>query len=179
MRTGVERLCTLAMYPSLRSRRRHVAAASISAAGLAIGTLAVTAGPPTRAALLQQLARPASFRPAAMKVGPGPVNTSALVGPYRVVVRLSPNRAGRRDALQLRLTRAGARSDHARAIVSFSMPSMNMWQVLTSQLRPGGRGVYAADEPVLGMPGTWQLSVRITPSDGVAFTLVLDDHMGA
>lgn len=57
------------------------------------------------------------------------------------------------------------------------MPAMNMANVFTGTLRQGTPGTYAAREPVLGMPGTWEMRFEITPRDAKPFTVLIDDHM--
>ena len=83
----------------MRSRISHPLGASLALALLvvllSIGVLAATASQPSRSSLLSSLGRPAAF--AAASVGPGRVATVTVAGPYRLAVRLTPNRAGLRN----------------------------------------------------------------------------------
>jgi hypothetical protein len=142
---------------------------------LSIGVLAATASQPGRSLLLRALQRPATF--ATASVGPGRVSTVIPVGPYRLALRLTPNRAGLRDHLVLAVTTGGRPLVGAKLTVVFSMPVMNMWQALTTQLAPHGNGAYSADEPVLGMAGLWQMRVHVASHDAPSLDLTVDDNM--
>jgi hypothetical protein len=142
---------------------------------LSIGVLAATASQPGRSSLLRALRRPASV--ATASVGPGRVFTVMPAGLDRLLLRLTPNRAGMRDHLALALTTGARPLVGAKITVVFSMPVMNMWQALTTQLVPHGNGTYSADEPVLGMAGLWQMRVHVAPRDAPALDLTVDDNV--
>ena len=78
-----------------------------------------------------------------------------------MVVALGPNRASVANRLAIRLTDHGRPVSGARVRVSFSMPSMGMWNAYTAVLTPAGAGRYAGTVPVLGMAGQWQLRIDV------------------
>jgi hypothetical protein len=99
-------------------------ASAVALVALAISVAAVTAGSSTtRNSLYSQLQRPAMTHHAA--------------------VALATNRAGVRNQLSLQLP-----VDAKRVTVSFSMPSMNMWNGLTGTLVRTGHGTYSMSVPV-------------------------------
>ncbi len=157
------------------SNRLVWAAAVIIVALLAVVGLAAAAGSQNRGTLLRQLRRPAIL-PAA-SVGPGRVERRLNVGGQAIVVRLTPNRAGQRDRLTAVLADDGLPMNGARVTVSFSMPAMNMWAGLRTQLTADGNGRYSAGEPVLGMPGVWQLRLEAIPVAGRPVSVVVNDRM--
>jgi hypothetical protein len=46
-------------------------------------------------------------------------------------------------------------------------------------LKPAGMGRYEATVPVLGMAGSWQLRVGVSPRSSTAFSVTIPDPMGA
>ena len=162
-------------------RPRAWVAAAVLAALLGLGALALS---PTqgRRALLDQLQRPAA-----------PGHSTALANApaaaarfvrhsgtgYSVVVALTPNRVNGPIGMSIRVLRHGRSLTGARARVSFSMPSMNMWNVYGALLRPSAGGRYAAAIPVLGMAGNWRLRIDFKPRSGRPFDVVVDDHIAA
>jgi hypothetical protein len=92
-------------------------------------------------------------------------------------LRLTPNTARLRDRVALRITQRGHSLAAAMVTATYSMPSMNMWAGLRTRLAPTGAGGYAAVEPVLGMPGVWQLRLTVAPRGGPAVTVVVDNRM--
>jgi hypothetical protein len=152
----------------------------------AIGVVAAAASTPSRSALMNQLERPATYAPASLgsaaraqvNLGPGEIRSQLRVDAQAVALRITPNRASERDRLSLAITKHGRPLDGADVTVAFSMPAMNTWQLLTSHLAPAGNGTYTGTEPILGMPGIWQLRLQVTPSTAPAFGLTIDDRMG-
>jgi hypothetical protein len=67
----------------------------------------------------------------------------------------------------------------AQVSVSFSMPAMDMWSGLTTQIPASGPGTYSATEPILGMPGVWQLRVTINARGRPATSLLVNDRLPA
>jgi hypothetical protein len=163
----------------VRSRISHPLGASLALALLvvllSIGGLAATASQPSRSSLLSSLRRPATF--AAASVGPGRVATVTVAGPYRLAVRLTPNRAGLRNRVSFRVTQGGRPLAGAHLTVVYSMPAMNMWQALSTPLAPTRAGTYRADVPALGMPGLWQLKLHLATAGARSVDLTIDDQM--
>jgi hypothetical protein len=120
--------------PFLRLRVWVVAA--VLAALLGIGALALS---PTqgRHALLDQLQRPAT--PGTTVLGHAPATSARFVRRsgtgYSVAVTLTPNRANGPIGLYIHVLRRGRSLSGTRARVSFSMPSMNMWNAYSAALR--------------------------------------------
>src|SRR5437588_5003596 len=145
--------------------RGSVIAALVVCMGVA-GVLAATANVQQRGSVLAQLERPArqvalpASLPAA-SIGPGPARVRIRQGPYVLSLVLTPNRAAIRNHVTIALTENGRGLSRARVNVSFSMPSMNMWQAFTSSLSQSGPGRYTSYEPVLGMAGVWRLRFQI------------------
>ncbi len=127
-------------------------ASAVAVVALAFGVAAVTAGSTTRNSLYSQLQRPAMT--------------------HQVEVTFATNRASVRNRLSLKLP-----ADAARVTVSFSMPSMNMWNGLTGTLVRSGQGTYSMSLPVLGMPGTWMMQFHIVPPHGAAYTVAIDHRL--
>ena len=120
-------------------------------------------------ALPQRTTRPAH-------VGPGPVATVLQVAPYRIGLRLTPNRATASGTISLQLLRGNRPERGARVRATFSMPGMGGG---TGLLQSAGPGRYGAVGPVLGMIGTWQLRFEVTPVHGKAFGFGVVDQIGA
>jgi hypothetical protein len=57
------------------------------------------------------------------------------------------------------------------------MPSMGMLRVLSTTPRERTAGTYGTLDPVLAMPGKWQLRFTVTPPSGAPFTVVVTDRM--
>jgi hypothetical protein len=141
---------------------RVLAVAAVLALSLG-GVVALTAPRAQRSALLAGLERPAQALPVVV-----------LGHAHRLTLAASPNRASARNEILVRL---GSRGRGARVTVSWSMPAMNMWHVLTSCLRPRGDGVYAAEVPVLGMAGDWRLYVRVIGAGAPPLGVDMRDHL--
>lgn len=98
---------------------------------------------------------------------------------FGIDVRMTPNRARVRNALQVHLTDHGMPVNGARVSATFSMPVMNMWHVLTTALIPSGEGTYGATEPVLGMAGVWQIVIRASRPHAPTLSFTADARMHA
>ena len=108
-----------------------------------------------------------------LRVGPGPVQETILVGGYRVEVSLTPNRSTSNGIVSLRLTKRG-RPVRARVRLTTTMLTMNMgYTGVLNQTKPGW---YKHAWPVLGMGGRWRLLYVIAPTRGKRFTINLIDH---
>jgi hypothetical protein len=130
----------------------------------------------SRSSVLAQLQRPAL--PVGATVGPGPAKATLHAGGYTIGLALNPNRTSVRDELAITLARGGRPVAGARVTIGFSMPAMNMWNGLTSSARGSGDGLYLAGEPLLGMPGVWQLKLRIASGASAPVMVTVDDQMG-
>ena len=152
---------------------------SLAALGLlgVLVALAVSAGSQSRASVLGALQRPAVFPDAF--VGPGPVDQALAAGGDTLALRMTPNRASLRNAITTTVTQHGRAVSGARVTVTYSMPAMDMWNALQTTLVPAGGGSYRADEPVLGMPGIWQLRITVAPPGARAFAVVVNDRMNS
>ena len=152
---------------------------SLAALGLVgvIVALAVSAGSQSRGSVLRALQQPAVF-PAAF-VGPGRVDLAIPAGADTLALRMTPNRASLRNEITATVTQRGRAVDGARVTVTYSMPAMDMWGGLQTTLRPAGAGRYRANEPVLGMPGIWQLRIAVAPPGGRAYAVVVNDRMNS
>lgn len=148
--------------------RRPAALVLGAGALLAVAALILIAGvissTGTRSALMSQLQRPAA---------PGQLQSfSATVhsGPVRASLVLGVNRASSPDRAHLTLTTSGGKPvTGARVTLSYSMPSMSMWRVYSSTLRPdaGKPGSYSATEGALGMAGRWRIAVTVDRANHV------------
>jgi hypothetical protein len=163
------------MHAALRhSARISAVTATVALLALAVVLLASPAVQ-SRSSVLAQLQRPATS--VGTTVGPGPARATLHVGGYTIGLALTPNRASVRDQLAITLTRGGRPLAGARVTIGFSMPAMNMWNGLRSSARRSANGVYLANEPVLGMPGVWQLRLRIAPAASAPMAITVDDQM--
>jgi copper transport protein len=133
------------------------------------------------AAVLSSLAPPSSalakVQDVAARVGPGPVTTVVTKEPYRVQVRVTPNRAAVPNTFELVLTRGGKPVPGAQVITKFDMLDMEMGEQSYKfrQLRPG---VFSKSAPALVMVGHWGLVFEVTPPNGKPFVVTLVDKAG-
>jgi copper transport protein len=137
----------------------------VAAALFAAGVLASLAPPSSALARVQDIAA---------RVGPGPVTTVIPKAPYRVRVRVTPNRAAVQNAFSVSLTRGGAPVRGAEVITRFEMLDMEMGEqsYRLRELRPG---VFSKSAPALVMVGHWALQFEVTPSAGKPFIVTLLD----
>jgi hypothetical protein len=114
---------------------------------------------------------------ASARVGPGP---AAATFPRRsrvLAVRIRPNRAAAWDRVTLTILRHGAPVRGARVRLSLDMDAMAMG-TQTFLLAERRAGVYTYFGPVLVRPRRWDLTFRIAPRGGPAFTSLVLDSVG-
>ena len=130
------------------------------------------------AAVLSSLAPPSSalakVQNVAARVGPGPVTTTVSKSPYKVRVRVTPNRAAVPNAFSLTLTRDGKPVPGAEVITKFDMLDMEMGEQ-SYRLREQRPGVFSKSAPALVMVGHWGLQFEVTPPGGKPFVVTLLD----
>jgi copper transport protein len=137
----------------------------VVAALFAAGVLASLAPPSSALARVQDISA---------RVGPGPISEVVAKKPYRVHVRVTPNRAAVENAFQVSLTRNGEPVRGAQVITKFDMLDMDMGEqsYLFRELRPG---VFSKSAPALVMVGHWALQFEVTPPGGKPFVITLLD----
>jgi copper transport protein len=130
------------------------------------------------AAVLSSLAPPSSalanVQNVAAHVGPGPVTATVAKSPYKVRVRVTPNRAAVPNAFSLELTRNGKAVPGAEVITKFDMLDMTMPEQ-SYRLREQRPGVFSNSAPALVMVGHWGLQFEVTPPGGKPFVVTLLD----
>jgi copper transport protein len=137
----------------------------VASALFAAGVLASLAPPSSALARVQDISA---------RVGPGPVSEAVTKGPYRVRVRVTPNRAAVNNAFELALTRNGRPVRGAEVITKFDMLDMEMGEQ-SYQLRERRPGVFQHSAPALVMVGHWALLFEVTPPGGKPFVVTLVD----
>ena len=137
----------------------------VAAALFAAGVLASLAPPSSALARVQDISA---------RVGPGPVSETVAKGPYRVHVRVTPNRAAVNNAFELALTRNGRPVRGAEVITKFDMLDMEMGEQ-SYRLRERRPGVFRHSAPALVMVGHWGLLFEVTPPGGRPFVVTLLD----
>ena len=137
----------------------------VAAALFAAGVLASLAPPSSALARVQDISA---------RVGPGPVSETVAKGPYRVHVRVTPNRAAVNNAFELALTRNGRPVRGAEVITKFDMLDMEMGEQ-SYRLRERRPGVFRHSAPALVMVGHWGLLFEVTPPSGRPFVVTLLD----
>ena len=140
----------------------------VAAALFAAGVLASLPPPSSALARVQNVAA---------RVGPGPVSEVIAKSPYRVRVRVTPNRAAVKNAFSVSLTRDGKPVQGAGVITKFDMLDMEMGEqsYRLRELRPG---VFSKSAPALVMVGHWGLQFEVTPPGGKPFVVTLLDKAG-
>lgn len=156
---------------------RSLNAAAVAGAIVAacvLGALALSSvGASGRAALLSQLQRPATAW--AVAPAPAPFQRRLRAGPASIDLRIAPNRASVRNAISIVLGGTG----RALASISFSMPTMNMWDAFELGLARDTAGSYSALMPAVGMPGLWRLRVRLARPGAAPVVVTVDDRLAA
>jgi copper transport protein len=137
----------------------------VAAALFAAGVLASLAPPSSALARVQDISA---------RVGPGPVSEKGAKGPYRVHVRVTPNRAAVNNAFELALTRNGRPVRGAEVVTKFDMLDMEMGEQ-SYRLRERRPGVFRHSAPALVMVGHWGLLFEVTPPGGRPFVVTLLD----
>jgi copper transport protein len=142
------------------------------------GEIVLVAAALFAAAVLSSLAPPSSalakVQDVAARVGPGPVTETVSKSPYKVLVRVSPNRAAVPNAFSLTLTRDGKPVPGAEVVTKFDMLDMEMGEqsYRLRELRPG---VFSKSAPALVMVGHWGLQFEVTPPGEKPFVVTLVD----
>jgi copper transport protein len=110
----------------------------------------------------------------AARVGPGPVTTTVSKSPYKVQVRVTPNRAAVENSFRVSVTRDGEPVPGAEVVTRFDMLDMEMGEQSYKfrELRPG---VFSKSAPALVMVGHWALQFEVTPPGGTPFVVTLLD----
>ena len=159
----------------------HDASAPLLLRRLVQGEIVFVVGALFAAGVLASLAPPSSalakVQDVAARVGPGPVSTTIAKAPYRVHVRVTPNRAAVQNAFSVSLTRGGAPVRGAEVVTRFDMLDMEMGEqsYRFRELRPG---VFSKSAPALVMVGHWALQFEVTPPGGKPFVVTLLDKAG-
>jgi copper transport protein len=147
--------------------------------GLVSGEVLLIAGALFAAGVLSSLPPPppalASVGKVSAHVGPGPANTVVDHGPYRLVFRISPNKAVVPDSFSVTITKNGKPVHGATVISNFSMLDMEMPN-LAYNLTEQKPGTYTRAANALVMVGHWGLSFEIEPPHDPPFTVTILDH---
>jgi copper transport protein len=110
-------------------------------------------------------------------VGPGAVSRTFTHGPYRVTVRIAPNKAAQPNAVSVALTRGGVPVKGADVVTTFTMLDMEMGQQAYHLGRQAGGATYGRKSvPSLVMVGHWGVNVSIRPPGGAPFNVLLVDR---
>jgi copper transport protein len=142
------------------------------------GEIVFVAGALFAAVVLTSLAPPstalARVHNIAARVGPGPVSEVVSEGPYRLHVRVTPNRAAIQNSFSVAVTRGGRLVRGAQVVSRFDMLDMEMGEqsYRFRELRPG---VFSKDAPALVMVGHWAVQFEVTPPGGQPFVVTLLD----
>jgi copper transport protein len=133
------------------------------------------------AALLTSLPPPASalarVKNIAAHVGPGPVSQTITKGPYRIQVKVTPNRAAVNNSFQVTITKNGQPVRGAGVITQFNMLDMDM-QAQTYRFNETHPGSFAKSAPALVMVGHWGLQFEVTIPGHQPFIVTLLDKAG-
>jgi hypothetical protein len=132
----------------------------------------------TRASVMGQLQRPAHQ----INASGSKFSASARSVHGRINLTLAINRAGAIDPARVRVLGVdGKPVGDAQVMLTYSMPSMNMWHVYSSRLEPevSRPGSYSGTEAVLGMAGRWRITVTVALRAGSTERFVLSDQMPA
>jgi copper transport protein len=151
-----------------RLLRRLVAAETALLVGALFAASILTSLPPPPKAL-------ASIGHTSATVGPGEVTRVVRHGPYRLVFRISPNKAVVPDSFQVTITKNGKPVRGATVTTTFSMLDMEMPQ-LSYSLAERKPGQFARHANALVMVGRWGLSFEVQPPHAAPFTVVIVDH---
>jgi copper transport protein len=130
------------------------------------------------AVVLTSLAPPASalarVKDISARVGPGPVSEVVSKGPYRVHVRVTPNRAAIPNTFSVSVTKNGQPVQGAQVVSRFDMLDMDMGE-LSYRLRESQPGTFSKSAPALVMVGHWALAFEVTPPGQQPFVVTLLD----
>ena len=111
---------------------------------------------------------------ASARVGPGPVATTVTEGPYRLDIRVDPNRAALPNSFSVRASKDGKPVVGASVTVHFLMLDMDMGQFgyVVAEKSPG---FYVRSAPALVMVGHWAVRFTIAPAGGQPFDVTVVD----
>ena len=130
------------------------------------------------AVVLTSLAPPASalarVKDISARVGPGPVSEVVSKGPYRVHVRVTPNRAAIPNTFSVSVTKNGRPVQGAQVVSRFDMLDMDMGE-LSYRFRESQPGTFSKSAPALVMVGHWALAFEVTPPGEQPFVVTLLD----
>ena len=130
------------------------------------------------AVVLTSLAPPASalarVKDISARVGPGPVSEVVSKGPYRVHVRVTPNRAAIPNTFSVSVTKNGRPVQGAQVVSRFDMLDMDMGE-LSYRFRESQPGTFSKSAPALVMVGHWALAFGVTPPGEQPFVVTLLD----
>jgi copper transport protein len=159
----------------------HGPAAALLLRRLVQGEILFVVGALFAAAVLTSLPPPASalarVKNIAAHVGPGPVSQTIEKGPYRIHVRVTPNRAAVNNSFQVTITKNGRPVRGAEVVTQFNMLDMDM-QAQTYRFRETRPGSFAKSTPALVMVGHWGLQFEVTIPGQQPFIVTLLDKAG-
>jgi copper transport protein len=154
------------------------AGAAILLRRLVQGEIVFVGGALFAAVVLTSLAPPSSalarVQNISARVGPGPVARTVEKGPYRLHVRVSPNRAALENTFSVAVTRAGRPVRGAEVVSRFDMLDMDMGEQ-SYRFRENKPGVFSRSAPALVMVGHWAIQFEVTPPGGRPFVVTLLD----
>ena len=150
--------------------RRFVSGEIVLVVGALFAAAVLTSLPPPSSAL-------ASVKNIAARVGPGPVSTVVTKGPYKVRVRVTPNRAAVQNDFSVTVTKNGKPVPGAQVITQFDMLDMQMGQQ-SYKFDERAPGTFSKAAPALVMVGHWALQFQVTPPGAQPFIVTLLDKAG-
>jgi copper transport protein len=154
------------------------AGAAVLLRRLVQGEILFVAGALFAAVVLTSLAPPSSalarVQNIAARVGPGPVATTLARGPYRLRVRVSPNRAALQNSFSVGITRGGRPVRGADVVSRFDMLDMEMGEQ-SYRFRETQPGVFSKSAPALVMVGHWAIQFEVKPPQAAPFVVTLLD----
>jgi copper transport protein len=146
---------------------------------LVAGEVALIVGALFAASILTSLPPPpkalASVGSPSARVGPGPAVAVVNHGPYRLVFRISPNKAVAPSDFSVTITKNGKPVRGATVTADFAMLDMEMPQ-LSYGLAERAPGRFARSANALVMVGHWGLTFNVQPPGAAAFDVVVLDH---
>ena len=147
--------------------------------GLASGEVVLIIGALFAVSILTSLPPPpkalASVGKPSAHVGPGPVVAVVNHGPYKLVFRISPNKAVVPDSFAVTITKDGKPVRGADVTASFAMLDMEMPQ-LAYNLAERRPGVFSRAANALVMVGHWGLTFEVRPPGAAPFEVTIVDH---
>jgi copper transport protein len=150
--------------------RRFVSGEIVLVVGALFAAAVLTSLPPPSSAL-------ASVKNISARVGPGPVSTVVTKGPYRVHVKVTPNRAAIQNDFSVTVTKNGRPVPGAEVISRFDMLDMQMGEQ-SYRFAEHTPGTFSKSVPALVMVGHWGLQFEVTPPGQQPFVVTLLDKAG-